>query len=223
MNRQKTLELARQADPASITKVAQVLALIDKIAPDYAPMVHEEVTYILDYTTEKLATPGELAKNLAHGAGVLGVGVASAAAAGLGLAIATDLFDAAKRGISASSNWRRIMQANPNIKDEVKDPEELKRAFNTVHRFAPEFTADPILGGAILVQIANLPPANRVARIGELLNSRKSLVDAKTKSFPIQAGMGLAKDMRGRDVEPTDEYLRMTGHRTKSQGRGKGP
>lgn len=173
------LEAAESAQPELMQKTAQALTLIEKMAPEFMEDVISDFETISSVTLEKVAGVPPIVKEKLLGAGAL---VGTAIAAGLGTSIATDLFDAAKRGLTKSRNFKRIMEANPGLKN-VAEPKRLKPAFDMVHRYAPDFTSDPMLGGSLITAIVNQPPGHEYNLIKELLGARKNLSDIKGSQF----------------------------------------
>lgn len=182
MNQKELLAAANTARPDLMQKTAQAVALLERLAPEFLQDVREDIQSITDVTMEKMADVpnGLLSKTK-------GIGYSMAAAGGIGLAsaIATDLYDAARRGLTKGTNWKRIMDANPGLKNDVRDPARLKPAFNMLHRYAPDFTADPMLGGALLKSLADMPSGNEHTLISNLLGARNNLRSIKNHQFEL--------------------------------------
>lgn len=177
------LEQAQAAQPELMQKTAQALALIEKMAPEFVPDVLKEFEVISEVTTEKVAGLPDSVKTRAIGvAASIGAGIA----ASLGTAVATDLYDAAKRGLTKSRNFKRIMQHDPTLKDAVpgSDKKTIKNTFDMLHRYAPDFTADPVLGASIL-RAAFETPGHEEDQIQKLLGSRKNLADIRNNQFRV--------------------------------------
>jgi hypothetical protein len=73
------------------------------------------------------------------------------------------------------------MEANPNLKREV-DKRTLSMAYDALHRYAPEFTADPLIGGALLKNISELPNMSHKT-IVELIGAQKNMAEGKGRHF----------------------------------------
>lgn len=192
MMNSEILEIAVKADPETMLKTAQALELIEKIAPEFLPEVFEDFETISSVTEENVKTAAAVLPNLpglknfykgvetAIGvAAVVGTGIA----ASLGTHIAADLFDSAKRGLTKSRNFKRIMDNNPHLKNDLRDKSRIKPAYDALHRFAPDFTADPMVGGSLLMSMVNQPPGNEYQLIEKLIGSRKNLLDVKDKQL----------------------------------------
>lgn len=191
MNRD-ILESAERAQPELMKKTAMAVGLIEKIAPEFLEDVLQEFEMVCSVTEEKVKEAAGIVPGLKNVMSVRGgmdkaIGVAAivgtGVAASLGSAIATDLFDAAKRGLTKGRNFRRIMEHNPNLKNEIHDKSRLKPAYDAIHRYAPDFTRDPLIGGSLLKSLANQPSGNEYQLITNLLGSRKNLADVKNNQF----------------------------------------
>lgn len=167
MNAQELVKMAGESHPELIGKTAVALSMLEKVAPEFLPDTVQEMNYILNMPIEKLAA----APTSSFGSALAG----SIGSAVVG-AVASDLYDAAKRGLTKGSNFQRIMEFNPELKK--FDKKQLTAAYDTLHRFAPEFTADPNLGGQILHNMADLPNNQRVM-IESLIKQRKELRDTR--------------------------------------------
>lgn len=119
---------------------------------------------------------------MGRGAATLGGAVGAAAAGGIALALAGDMYEAAKRGITKGRDYKSMMQANPALKN--MSAKEVQKAFSVLHRFNPEFASDPTVAGAWVgrqVQVTSMNPdmyadANTLKG---LVDSRKNIADTK--------------------------------------------
>ena len=176
MTREEILRGAGTAAPELMQKTASILAQLEMTAPAVAEEVSGEISATVDYVAEKLAASqgyGPVAR--------WGAATGSVIAAGLLGTVANDLYDVAKRGLTKSRNFKAIMQANPDLKA-FPDKARLERSFTALHRFAPELTSDPLVGGSLLKSVAEVP-GNEAVAIKDIINSRKNLLDAKDKAF----------------------------------------
>lgn len=186
MNTAQTLAAAHDARPDLLEKVATAVALLGVIDTDYEQELVQEIRQIVEYATEKTAAADFNQFGMALGGTLL---------AGLGASMATDLYDAAKRGLTKGRNFQRVMEANPELKQ--FDKKVLKSSFDTLHRYTPEFTADPILGGALMGAIV-ASPANAVSIVKDFTNARKNLIDAKHRQYsPSNLGIERFEDRHG--------------------------
>jgi hypothetical protein len=178
MDTAELLKLANEYRPDLVEKTAKAVTLLEQVAPEFVPEVTKDIEDIANAVNTKLAEAPK-SKGGYKGGGYL-AGLGGTILAGLAGAFATDLYDAAKRGLTKGGNYRRIMEANPELKD--IESKRLKSSFDLIHRYAPEFTADPILGGAVLKNVAELP-GNEATIIKDLINSRKNLIESKGRQF----------------------------------------
>lgn len=175
MTLEEAIKLADDAAPELVMKTAGAVAALETIAPGFVPDVLAEFEEVATYVSEKTAANW----------GGLGTSIGGAVLGGLGVSIAGDLYDVAKRGLSAGKNFRRIMEANPSLKHDV-DPARLKPAFDAIHRYAPEMTADPMVGGSLLRAITELPPGSEHSLISNIITARKNLGDARKSHIRLE-------------------------------------
>jgi hypothetical protein len=198
MTHEDLIKEAALAEPATFEKIAAALKLIEHFAPEFMDDAIQEMRYISEHTDNLLKTAGigdwarkgyaaakAGAKKTPGVAGKIGLVAATGAGAGLLTNMATDLYDAAKRNLTKSRNWKRIMEANPNLPEEIHNIERLKPAFNSLQRYAPDLMADPFVGGAMLKAMANQAPGNEHTFVKAILDTRKSLLDTRSKDFKI--------------------------------------
>lgn len=184
MNLKDVLTLAHKARPDLIEKTAAIMSELD--AESEAGVIGE-FHVIADVLNEKTAATADFKG--------LGLAIAGSAAAGLGGALASDLYDAARRGLTKDRNFKRIMEMNPGLKNQVDDPKRLRTAFDTLHRYAPDFTSDPSLGGSVLKSMVNLPEGSEANFISSLISSRSTLVNTRRSQFRSDgAGNALVGD-----------------------------
>lgn len=170
------LSAAYEANPEFVEKTANALFVLEQWGQsEFAAELAEDISTITNVTLEKTAGLGDAALKAALGAGAaVGVGVAGA--------VAGDLYDAAKRGLTKGNNLKRILVNNPEL--QRGDRKALVRSFNTLHRYAPEFTSDPMLGGQILNRMIELPN-DQLALVKDLITSRKTLAESKKNQFAL--------------------------------------
>jgi hypothetical protein len=174
MTTEDILTAVSESHPEMMAKTAKIIAITERLYPEFVPGIISDFETICSVVNEKTAEKMTGLKPYA-------IGIAGTVAGGLLSAIATDLYDAAKRGLTKGRNFKRIMEANPNLKREV-DKKTLLMAYDTLHRYAPEFTADPLLGGALLKNISELPNMSHKT-IVELIGAQKNIADAKSRYF----------------------------------------
>lgn len=169
------LELTEKYYPERLEKIATYLDAIEKTSPFILEDTLNEFSVIGGTLMEKTSSLTDKA---------LGVGAAVGSAALLGIvgSVSTDLYDAAKRGLTSSGNFKNIMKNNPQLHE--FDSAQLSKSFSTLHKFAPDFTSDPNLGGSILHSMVS-NPENQLVIMKDLINTRKSLSDIKSKNFQL--------------------------------------
>jgi hypothetical protein len=175
MNTAEILYAAEQVRPDLLEKTATALALLERLSPHHEAQLREELAEITGYTHTKLAAAAGYGPMSRFGAALGGTLIA-----GLAGSMATDMYDAAKRGLTKGTNFRSIMRANPELKQ--FDKERLNRSFDALHHYAPEFTANPLLGGSLLKSVAEVE-GNEHVIIRDLINARKNLQDAKHTQY----------------------------------------
>jgi hypothetical protein len=177
MNQKEILQAAQVSCPEVMAKTAQALALLEKVDPSFVPEVLSDFNTITKFTSEKVASVGA---GQAAGLKGFGLAVGGALAAGLATAVSADLYDAARRGLTKGTNFKRIMAANPDLKN--YDKARVRASFETLHRYGPEFTADPLMGGSLLKAVAGLE-GNEHTLIKDVIKARKEFYDAKKNRF----------------------------------------
>ena len=187
-------------------KVAEVapthVAFLQKTAAEInASPFKEEILEELDGLTKKAMNWGGVqngAASMGRGMASFAGGVGAAAAGGIAMALAGDLYSAAKRGITKSRDFKNMLDANPQLsKAPAKD---VQKAFSVLHRFNPEFAADPTVSGAWVGKQINMPDEfyGETRAIKELIDSHKSIVDSN-KLSPFKADKGSKQAPPGRD------------------------
>lgn len=185
MNTQEILKAVSEAQPELMAKTAQIVAITERLHPEFVPGIIADFETICSVVNEKTAAMQDFGERFGR---PLALHVGGTVAGGLMSAIATDLYDAAKRGLTKGRNYQRIMEANPNLKREV-DKRSLSMAFDALHRYAPDFSSDPLIGGALLKNIAELPNMSHKTVI-ELIGAQKNLAEGKGRHFAEMSKLG---------------------------------
>lgn len=209
MTHEDLLKEVGEHQPEVMAKTAQAIALSDKIAPEFTRDIFRDFEVILETVQEKTAsTTLDTAKKV-------GIALGSTVAAGIMSAVATDLYDAARRGLSKSRNFKRIMDANPSLKKEV-DGKKLTMAFNAIHRFAPDFTADPMVGGALLRNVAELPEMS-FKTMQDIISTQSNINNAKSKHFQEVSKLAplMLKSDSPKNVESFEDFKKKEDYRAK--------
>lgn len=152
----------------------------------------EEVFTELDYLIKTAINWGSMGNSLKAGAGVagkgalaLGAGIGTAVAGGIAVALAGDMYDALKRGITKGRNYKAMLAANPDI--QKLPAKEVQKAFSVLHHFNPDFASDPIVAGSWVKNQAGLGAAGagdygNLVTLKNLVDARKNLTDTKKLS-----------------------------------------
>jgi hypothetical protein len=116
------------------------------------------------------------------GALALGAAVGTAAAGGIALALAGDMYDAAKRGITKGRDYKSMMKENPSL--QRLPAKDVQKAFSVLHRFNPEFASDATVAGAWVgrqVQVTSMNPDAYAdsSMLKGLVDSRKNITDVR--------------------------------------------
>lgn len=115
----------------------------------------------------------------AKAVGMSALGVAGAAGAGIAYALAGDMYDAAKRGLTKTRNYKNMLEANPDLKQ--LPAKNVQKAFSVLHRLNPEFSGDPTIAGAWVKRQSTFgeDTFGDATQLKNLIDSRKSLTDLR--------------------------------------------
>jgi hypothetical protein len=100
----------------------------------------------LEAVKEKQAMNPVVAKllsRLGEGA-VLGLGVTGGAKA---VGMISDKIQERNQAIAKAKHYRSMVEANPNLRSPGVDARMMQRHFDTLHKFNPEYAADPMVAG----------------------------------------------------------------------------
>jgi len=104
-------------------------------------------------------------------------GVGTTIATGIAYNLAGDLYDSLRRGLTKGRNYRNMLAANPDLKRE--DGQKVRRAFEVLHQFNPEFSGNPVVAGSFVRDQAQLNELGNIQMLGNLVSARKNLSDIK--------------------------------------------
>ena len=173
------VKLAADAAPILMEKTALALQLLERIAPEFVPDVvadFQKISSVADRKTKEAAINVEGVKG---GVGRLADNLAMGVVGGIGIAVASDLYNAARKGLTAGRNWKRMIEANPELRE--RSVEEVRTHFNTLQKTAPALASNPQAAGAAVQQLLDIP-SNRYHQIlTELAEDQKKIVDAQYK------------------------------------------
>jgi hypothetical protein len=139
----------------------------------------DEIVEQLDTIVKRAAAMAPQSMLSRFGGAAAGVG--AMAATGIAYSLAGDMYDAVKRGVSKSRNYRSMMKENPDLKD--LPAVNVQKAFATLHRFNPEFAGDPTVAGSFVRRQAQFPEFD-TNQLANLVGARKNLSDLKKLPVP---------------------------------------
>lgn len=166
---------------------AELMERVAQVAPakyDFIVKTAEEVSQspfrdeIIDQLDAivKTANPTRLERF-----GNAAAGVGAMAATGIAYSLAGDMYDAVRRGISKSRNYRTMLRENPDLKQ--LPATNVQKAFSTLHRFNPEFASDPTVAGSFVRRQAQYPEFDP-NQLANLIGARKNLTDIRKLPIP---------------------------------------
>jgi hypothetical protein len=103
---------------------------------------------------------------------------------------------AAAGSIQKASRYKKMVQENPDLAE--ADPNVTQRAFDTLHKFNPEYASDPMVAGTF---VRNAVDQERIdiASVNSLVQARKNMADQRGKQRDYLAPaiqMGKAQNER---------------------------
>jgi hypothetical protein len=150
----------------------------------------DEIVEEMDHLTKKALDWNAVKGGLRAGAGAAGKGalamggaVGAAAVGGIAMALAGDMYEAAKRGVTKGRNYKAMMEANPQLNR--MSAKEVQKAFSVLHRFNPEFSGDPTVAGSWVksrVELGGPEIYADTTQLKSLIDSRKNISDTKKLS-----------------------------------------
>lgn len=120
----------------------------------------------------------EIAKGTGAAFGVMTAG-------GIAMALAGDLYESAKRGLTRGRDYKNMLKANPDLA-RASNAVKAKAHFSTLHRFNPEFAKDPNIAGTFVRNAIDVP-GSELASAKDLVKARADM--QKPRELP---GMGSA-------------------------------
>jgi len=166
MTQTDIIKAAHAAKPDLMQKTATMLQELESLDPVSAQEVAAEMREITAYALgkSKEASVGGFFADV-------GKGIAGTVVLGLGTAIATDLYNASRRGLTSGRNWKRMIEANPALKDHPQ--ERVRSAFHMLQRHAPDVASDPMAAGAMVYNVVHS---------GEMEGSAHKLMESMVKA-----------------------------------------
>ena len=105
------------------------------------------------------------------------------------------MYDSIKRGLTKSRNYKKMLKANDDLSG--SDP-SVKANFETLHRFNPEYSADPNVAGGYVRHAKQFP--SDIGMVHGLVSSRKAIRDSRALR-PMQVPMDRPVDEETRQME----------------------
>lgn len=123
---------------------------------------------------------------VSQGAYDMSKGLALATAAHVGMSLAGDLVDASKRALFKTRNYKKMMALNPDLRE--RSANQVQSIFSTLHRFNPDFSADPVVAGSFVRQHVDLagegPGQVHMDSLKLLVDARKGLNESRRLQTP---------------------------------------
>lgn len=191
MTTQELFQAAEKEAPETMKKVAASLFLIEQLAPEFLPNVMENFEKIaarVEVLEKKAASSSRLAQAFeslksnagrATKQGLLAAG--GAVAAGLGMAVATDLYRAARQGLTATRNWKRMLEVAPELNE--FDKAKVRQSFESVQHLAPDIAADPMAASSITYRLTHAPLSDHDRILRDTIDMQKNRVQSVYSPF----------------------------------------
>ena len=157
----------------------------------------DEIVGEISSLAKKASQPGLLSR-MGSSFGSAAAGIGAAAAASVAYSLAGDMYDALKRGITKSRNYRSMLQEHPDLRE--LPVQDVQRAFSTLHRFNPEFAGDPTVAAQFVRQNATLQEPN-IKGLTELVGARKNLHEVKKLPIPGRVPWETAQEKKHRQLQ----------------------
>jgi hypothetical protein len=111
---------------------------------------------------------------------------------------------AAAGSIQKASRYKKMVQENPDLAE--ADPNVTQRAFDTLHKFNPEYASDPMVAGTF---VRNAVDQERIdiAAVNSLVQARKNMADQRGKRDYLAPAvqMGKAQVERSKGLRMDEE------------------
>lgn len=197
---------------------AELMTKMAEVAPEHFAFINESTEEVKasPFKTEILMELNGILKEagLAGRFGNAMAGIGTSVGAGIAYSLAGDMYDALRRGITKNRNYKDMMNQNPDL-DEMP-AKDVQRAFSSLHRFNPEFAADPTVAGSFVrkqVQLAEFDPQ----MITNLVSARKNLSDIKKLPIPGRAPWDKPEEKEQRKLQTDKLRQDISGDRVKNR------
>jgi hypothetical protein len=166
-------------------ELVSTLKELEATAPEFMDEFSTDASAIFDRVGEKTKEAGaekffskETAQNIGKTIATTG---AVTIALGVGTAIGTDLYNAARRGLTSGRNWKRMMSSNPDLHEQ--DVADVRRAFKTVQKYAPDIAADPMTSGSLVYRMMHAAPGDHDKMLRDTITLQKDYMNTKYEPF----------------------------------------
>jgi len=152
---------------------------VERIGKKAAEMVksYREDASFRKEAQEKLALNPMAQKMLKR----VGYGTALGAGVTLGATTANLVREKLKErndSISKAKNYKSMLEANPGLRTSGVDSKMVQRHFDTLHRFNPEYAADPMVAGTYVQNSLEMARPN-IDALNNVVNARKNIIGAQ--------------------------------------------
>ena len=177
--------------PALMQKMAEVAPgeynfILKTAAEVRESPFRDEIVNELNSSMEKAAgIPSTIGRSLAIGVPAMVIG-------GVAATLAGDMYDSIKRGLTKTRNYKNMLEANKDLSG--TDP-SVKANFETLHRFNPEYSADPNVAGGYVRHAKQFP--SDIGMVHGLVSSRKAIRDSRSlRTLPVPIERPVDDEMR---------------------------
>jgi len=153
-----------------VERIGKTAREIRKLAQEH-PEILEEM--------RKEAGFGDFLKNFGEKF-MIGAG-ATLGAAGVGIGI-SKLHDL-KHSLSKAKNYKDMLDSNPELQNEGIDAKSVQKHFDTLHRFNPEYAADPVVAGTYVHNAMEYARPS-IDTVNNIVQARKNHMDAQGRGGP---------------------------------------
>lgn len=197
--------LPKMADDHIMSKVAKEAPdIYEYLLKSREAIMNDEFADVLIGEMDELiknasvASATSSAKKGAKAVGEYALGAAKVIGAGVGSAIAvslaSDLYDAIKRGMTRTKSFDNMLKVNPELKKKPKN--EVKQLFGVLHRVAPGLAGNPTIAASFV--------HNQMAlESGVDIQTVKTLIDAQ-KGLSQSGGLNMVRDLPTLGVDPRE-------------------
>jgi hypothetical protein len=167
---------------------SQLMTKLAEVAPDFMEYMQKTANELRQspFRNETFYQLDTLIKKASFmsGVGNAAAGIGATALTGIAYSLAGDMYDALRRGVTKGKNYRKMLSANPDLAE--LNAKDVQKAYAALHRFNPEFAADPTVAGAFVRRQANLEEFDPTM-LSNLVSARKNLTDVKRLPIPNRA------------------------------------